>query len=88
MQVFPYNGTHAVMNALRGGQIDASVAVLGLPKPHISAKSVRLLGVMGQRRPQDMPQVPTVRDLLGLSQLNVSSWNALEPLKTPIDSAR
>lgn len=83
-QVIPYNGTPAVINALRGGQVDAAVEILGPMKPQINAKAVRLLGVMGETRPKDMPQIPTVRELSGLSSFNVSSWNALAaPAKTP-----
>jgi tripartite-type tricarboxylate transporter receptor subunit TctC len=83
-QIVPYNGTPAVINALRGGQIDVAVEILGPLKPQISAKAVRLLGVMGASRPQDQPQVPVVRELPGLSNFDVSSWNALAaPGKTP-----
>ncbi len=83
-QIIPYNGTPAVINALRGGQIDAVVEILGPLKPQINANAVRLLGVMGAKRPQDLPQVPVVRELPGLSNFNVSSWNALAaPGKTP-----
>ena len=83
-QIIPYNGTPAVINALRGGQIDAAVEILGPLKPQINAKAVRLLGVMGANRPKDQAQVPVVRELPGLSNFNVSSWNALAaPGKTP-----
>jgi tripartite-type tricarboxylate transporter receptor subunit TctC len=83
-QIIPYNGTPAVINALRGGQIDAAVEILGPLKPQINAKAVRLLGVMGAKRPKDLPQTPVVRELPGLSDFNVSSWNALAaPGKTP-----
>jgi tripartite-type tricarboxylate transporter receptor subunit TctC len=83
-QIVPYNGTPAVINALRGGQIDAAVEILGPMKPQINAKAVRLLGVMGESRPKDLPQTPVVRELPGLSNFNVSSWNALAaPGKTP-----
>ncbi|MFY9185232.1 MAG: tripartite tricarboxylate transporter substrate binding protein [Limnohabitans sp.] len=83
-QIVPYNGTPAVINALRGGQVDAVVEILGPLKPQINAKAVRLLGVMGSARPKDQPQVPVVRELPGLSNFNVSSWNALAaPGKTP-----
>lgn len=83
-QIVPYNGTPAVLNALRGGQIDLAIEILGPLKPQISAKAVRLLGVMGEQRPHDMPAVPTLRELPGLSNFNVSSWNALAaPGKTP-----
>ena len=83
-QIIPYNGTPAVINALRGGQVDAVVEILGPLKPQINAKAVRLLGVMGANRPKDQPQVPVVRELPGLSNFNVTSWNALAaPGKTP-----
>jgi tripartite-type tricarboxylate transporter receptor subunit TctC len=83
-QIIPYNGTPAVINALRGGQVDVVVEILGPVKPQINAKAVRLLGVMGANRPKDLPQVPVVRELPGLSNFNVSSWNALAaPGKTP-----
>ncbi len=83
-QIVPYNGTPAVLNALRGGQVDMAVEILGPLKPQINAKAVRLLGVMGEQRPRDLPNVPTLRELPGLSNFNVSSWNALAaPGKTP-----
>jgi tripartite-type tricarboxylate transporter receptor subunit TctC len=83
-QIIPYNGTPAVINALRGGQLDAAVEILGPLKPQINAKALRLLGVMGASRPKDQPQVPVVRELPGLSNFDVSSWNALAaPGKTP-----
>ena len=83
-QIVPFNGTPAVLQALRGGQVDMAVEILGPLKPQIAAKAVRLLGVMGDQRPPDMPGVPTLRELPGLSQFSVSSWNALAaPGKTP-----
>jgi tripartite-type tricarboxylate transporter receptor subunit TctC len=83
-QIIPYNGTPALIQALRGGQIDVAVEILGPLKPQIHAKAMRLLGVMGENRPKDWPQTPVVRELPGLSGFNVSSWNALAaPAKTP-----
>lgn len=84
VQIIPYNGTPAVINALRGGQVDVAVEILGPLKPQINAKAIRLLGVMGAQRPKDLPQTPVVRELPGLSSFDVSSWNALAaPAKTP-----
>ena len=83
-QIVPYNGTPAVLQALRGGQVDMAVEILGPLQPQIAARAVRLLGVMGEQRPVDMPQVPTLRELPGLSHFQVASWNALAvPAKTP-----
>jgi tripartite-type tricarboxylate transporter receptor subunit TctC len=55
-QIIPYNGTPAVINALRGGQVDVVVEILGPLKPQISAKAVRLLGVMGATAPKTNPK--------------------------------
>ncbi|NBO14277.1 MAG: tripartite tricarboxylate transporter substrate binding protein [Betaproteobacteria bacterium] len=83
-QIVPFNGTPALLNALRGGQIDLAVEILGPLKPQISAKAVRLLAVMGEQRPADLPDTPTLKELPQMGGLVVSSWNALAaPAKTP-----
>lgn len=83
-QVVPYNGTPAVINALRGGQIDAAVEILGPVKPQIQAKALRALAVMGDTRHDDLPGTVLVSSQPGLSNFNVSSWNALAvPARTP-----
>lgn len=83
-QVVPYNGTPAVINALRGGQIDAAIEILGPMKPQIQAKAVRALAVMGDTRPADLPGVALVSSQAGLSSFKVASWNALAaPARTP-----
>ncbi len=83
-QIIPYNGTPAVINALRGGQIDAAVEILGPMKPQIQARAVRALAVMGDTRPADLPGVGLVSSQAGLSSFQVASWNALAaPARTP-----
>jgi tripartite-type tricarboxylate transporter receptor subunit TctC len=83
-QVIPYNGTPAVINALRGGQIDAAVEILGPMKPQIQAKAVRALAVMGDTLPADLAGAVLVSSQPGLSAFQVSSWNALAaPARTP-----
>lgn len=84
VQVVPYNGTPAVINALRGGQIDAAVEILGPVKPQITAKALRALAVMGAQVPSDLPGTSLVSSQPGLSNFNVASWNALAaPARTP-----
>ena len=83
MQVVPFNGTPAVLNALRGNQVDAAVEILSPMLPQISAKAVRALAVMGEKHPPALPTVPTVRES-GIANFNVASWNALAaPAGTP-----
>jgi tripartite-type tricarboxylate transporter receptor subunit TctC len=82
-QVVPFNGSPAVLTALRGGQVDAAIEILGPMMGQIASKSVRPLAVMGAKRAPGLPEVPTVRES-GVSGFNVASWNALAaPANTP-----
>jgi tripartite-type tricarboxylate transporter receptor subunit TctC len=84
-QVVPFNGTPAVITALRGGQIDAAVEILSPMLPQISAKALRALAVFGAKRSIVLKDVPTAAQS-GLANFNVASWNALAaPSKTPKD---
>lgn len=83
MQIVPFNGTPAVVTALRGGQIDAAVEILGPILPQIRAGALRALAVTGDRRAAVLPEVPTAKES-GLPTFLASSWNALAaPAKTP-----
>lgn len=84
-QVVPFNGTPAVITALRGGQIDAAIEILSPILPQISAKVLRALVVLGDRRSVALPAVPTAAQSgqPGLAGFDVTSWNALAaPAKT------
>ena len=63
VQVVPFNGTPAVITALRGGQVDAGVEILGPLVPQIKSKAIRLLAVTGTKRSTYFPDVPTVSEL-------------------------
>ncbi|MGE0331585.1 MAG: Bug family tripartite tricarboxylate transporter substrate binding protein [Ramlibacter sp.] len=83
MQVVPFNGSPAVLTALRGGQVDVAVEILGPMMGQIASKAVRALAVMGARRSASLPDVPTVAEA-GVHGFNVASWNALAaPARTP-----
>ena len=85
VQIVPFNGTPAVITALRGGQIDAAVEILGPVKTQIDAKAINALAVFGLKRAPSVPQVPTARES-GLPSMNAASWNALAvSAKTPKD---
>ncbi len=84
-QVVPFNGTPAVITALRGGQIDAAVEILSPVLPQINAGALHALAVLGERRSIALKDVPTAAQS-GLPGFNVASWNALAaPAKTPKD---
>ena len=83
LQIVPFNGTPAVITALRGGQVDAAVESLGPVLGQVAAKSLRVLAVTGNKRSAVFPDVPTAAES-GLNGYAVSSWNALAaPAKTP-----
>lgn len=83
MQIVPFNGTPALVTALRGGQIDAAVEILGPVMTQINAKALRALAVTGAKRSVVLPDVPTANES-GIVGLNASSWNGLAaPAKTP-----
>ena len=85
MQVVPYNGTPALITALRGGQIDVGVEILGPVLPQVTANALRVLAVTGDKRAAVLPDVPTAKES-GLPAFVASSWNALAaPAKTPKD---
>jgi tripartite-type tricarboxylate transporter receptor subunit TctC len=82
-QVVPFNGSAAVLTALRGGQVDATVEILGPMMGQIAAKAVVPLAVMGRRRAPGFDAVPTVAES-GVQGFEAASWNALAaPARTP-----
>ena len=84
-QVVPFNGTPAVITALRGGSVDAAVEILAPVRPQIESKALRALATFGDRRPTGLAQVPTASETGGaLAGLRIASWNGLAaPAKTP-----
>ena len=83
LQIVPFNGTPAVVTALRGGQIDAAVEILGPVMGQVQGKALRVLAVTGARRSATLPDVPTAVES-GLPGLVAASWNALAaPARTP-----
>jgi tripartite-type tricarboxylate transporter receptor subunit TctC len=85
VQVVPFNGTPAVLTALRGGQIDLAVEILAPVLPQIKGQALRALAVTGDKRSAALPQVPTAKEA-GIRNLYAASWNALAvPSKTPRD---
>ncbi len=82
-QVVPFNGTPALITALRGRQVDAGVEILGPALPQVRAGALRVLAVTGERRSAVLPDVPTAVES-GVQGFVASSWNALAvPARTP-----
>lgn len=84
-QVVPFNGTPPVITALRSGEIDVGLDILGPVMGQIGSKALRPLAVLGPRRAPQLPDVPAARESGGaLAAFEASSWNGLAaPAKTP-----
>ena len=79
----PYKGTPAVLNALRTGEIDLGVEILGPLLGQVRDGVLRVLAVSSDRRFPGLPEVPTVQEA-GVAGYAVASWNALAaPARTP-----
>ena len=77
-QVVPFNGTPPVIAALRGGNIDAMVDILGPLMPQISSKALRPVVLLGDGRAAQLPEVPIAREAGGtLTNFSAASWNGL-----------
>jgi tripartite-type tricarboxylate transporter receptor subunit TctC len=85
MQIVPFNGTPAVVNALRGGQIDVAVEIVSPIMGQIKGGALRALAITDTTRSALLPEVPTTKEA-GLPNYQASSWNALAvPSGTPKD---
>jgi tripartite-type tricarboxylate transporter receptor subunit TctC len=84
-QVVPFNGTPALITALRGGSVDAAIEILAPLKAQIASKALRALATFGDKRPGGLPGVPTAAESGGaFARLQIASWNALAaPASTP-----
>ena len=84
-QIIPFNGTPPVINALRGGQIDIMVDIMGPLVAQINAKALHPLATLSERRSALFPQLPVLRESGGaLANFNATSWNGFAvPAGTP-----
>lgn len=75
-QVVPFNGTPAVVTALRAGDIDAAVEIVAPLVSQIRGNALRALAVMGDVRSTDLPGVPTAAES-GIPTFSVRGWNGM-----------
>jgi tripartite-type tricarboxylate transporter receptor subunit TctC len=75
-QVVPFNGTPALVTALRSGDIEVAVEIVAPMASQIKGGAVRGLAVLGGARTSDLPDVPTAAES-GVANFNVRGWNGM-----------
>ena len=79
----PYKASPAVLMALRSGEIDVALEIVGPMMAQLKAGEIRALATTAGQRNAALPDVPTVQQA-GLKGYDVSSWNAIAaPAGTP-----
>ena len=79
----PYKGSPAVLMALRSGEIEVALEIVGPMMAQLKAGEIRALATTASQRNAALPDVPTVQQA-GLKGYDVSSWNAIAaPAGTP-----
>jgi tripartite-type tricarboxylate transporter receptor subunit TctC len=82
-QIVPFNGTPALITALRSGDIDAAVEIVAPVLSQIKGNALRGLAVLGGVRSPDLPDVPTAAES-GVPNFSVRGWNGMgAPGATP-----
>lgn len=69
----PFKGAVESINAMLGGQIVFTIAVLGAAAPHIKGGKLRALGVTPAKRVALFPDVPTIAEATG-TDYAYESW--------------
>lgn len=84
----PYNGAGPAMNDVIGGHISLMLAALSIVRSNVEAGKLRMIGVGGDRRSSEFPDVPTISES-GVPGFEAKSWFGLvAPAGTPLEIIR
>lgn len=78
----PFTGDPLVIQALLSGTVDAYVGSITLALPQAQAGKVRVLGVFDDKRLEQMPEVPTFKEI-GLNLESYAWYGIVTPTDTP-----
>lgn len=73
----PFQGEPAGITALAGDQIDLGLFVASTALPQAVAGKVKALAIFGQKRMPELPNVPTINEVLNAPELSHGSWGAI-----------
>jgi tripartite-type tricarboxylate transporter receptor subunit TctC len=79
----PYKGAGDAIKDLVAGRIDLMFMALTAPAPFVRQGSLKLLGVVGDKRSPSVPEVPTFAEQ-GIQGLELTGWLGIfAPARTP-----
>jgi tripartite-type tricarboxylate transporter receptor subunit TctC len=81
--VIPYKGAAPALTDLMGGQIDFVVDQITSSKPFVDSGSLRILAVVSKDRDPGLPEIPTLREAMGVDLDASTTAGILAPLGTP-----
>ena len=80
----PYKGSVEIIPALLSRSVHFAFPIASTAAPHVQSGKVRALAVTSAKRLSALPQVPTLRELLGSEDLVLDAWFGLwAPAGTP-----
>lgn len=79
----PYRGGAPALIDVLSGNVDGAVVALNVAISHLKAGTIRALALVGDKRSQTIPEVPTFAEM-GVPELNILTWLGLmAPMGTP-----
>jgi len=87
MQAIPYKSANEMVLAVVSGQVTTTIADSGPVSPQVKSGTVRALAVTAQKRMQDFPDVPTMKE--AGADVEAIIWTGVfAPKATPPDIAK
>ena len=83
--VIPYKGSAPALTDLMGGQIDFVVDQITSSKPFVDSGSLRILAVLSKDRAQALPDVPSIKEAIGVDLDASTTAGILAPPGTPLN---
>jgi tripartite-type tricarboxylate transporter receptor subunit TctC len=81
----PYKGGTPALNDLLGGQVDMTIETIPSAMPFVKSDRLNIIATGGKARAPQLPQVPTVREVIG-GDFEAYSWVGLvAPIATPVE---
>ncbi|MGE3935515.1 MAG: Bug family tripartite tricarboxylate transporter substrate binding protein, partial [Rhodospirillaceae bacterium] len=86
IQHIPYRGAAAASVGIGSNEVQAGYIALGTVRPQVQAGTIRILGVVSDRRLPELPDVPTF-DEAGLPGFDLLNWfGVMAPAGAPAEA--